>query len=698
MKRFLLLKLIGMCIGLSILSDAYATTSTANKSTLISGFNDGTHSTSWTASHVTFRLSGTDNAIYTALLGSYFYLSNGRRGATLLSNKNEGKTYTFSWQVEYGYDIEITNVTLNVDRASGAGSYITVGDGTRTGDLFASFSSFNISTGSHTYTTNETIPIVFEQALSWSTVAVNSITVTYNLIPLFIYDGSGDGSAGDTEHLRWDKADNWLHNNVPTINDEVYIRHDVIVEGEVAAKKMTIEGDNHVTIMPEGKLKIGTGGIVNATTENLKLAAATTGANRGKTGSLLISPSYTGSLPNATVEMYSVAYFDMNADDRNNVASWQYVGSPMAAGTPAKTIFSSSWCYNWDEAAGEWKNNRRTLTLQPFVGYATSQYTNSDGLLVSHVGQLASNGNVALPLTYSASSPEAGINVLANSYTAPIDITKFEASDFSAGVDATIYLFNTGSKNDVADSESDAGQYVAVPINFAGKTIGGVAYPAVIPSMQGFYVKTDQAGTLMLNYERLVWNAAHSNTSLRAPQQIHEEDKATLCVSLSADGWSDRLYLIESEENEPAFENGYDAHKMMSGNLNIFAIEGSDSLAVDATNAMIGTRIGVRTGYETAYTLVFSHLNHADELVLVDAEAMQTIDINEGTQYTFFSKPNSVLAHRFSIVERQSPAVLTDLDNTSTGESKVKKFIKNNQLYILHNGALYTIMGTVVQQ
>lgn len=697
MKRFLLLKLICVCIGLSILSDAYATTSTANKSTLISGFNDGTHSTSWTASHVTFKLSGTDNAIYTdkPLFTTYFYLSNGRRYGII--PLNEGETFTLSWQVDGGYDIEITNVTLNVDRASGAGSYITVGDGPRTGDLFIG-TTFNLSTGSHTYTTNETIAILFEKAVSWSTVAVNSITVTYTLIPLFIYDGSGDGADGDTEHLRWDKADNWLHNVVPTINDDVYIRHDVNVVGEAVAKKMTIEGTNHVTIMPEGDLKIGTGGITNATTDNLKLAAATTGANRGKTGMLRIDPAYTGSLPNATAEMYSVAYFDMMADDRNNVASWQYVGSPMAAGVAAKTIFSSSWCYNWDEAAGEWKNNRRTLTLQPFVGYATSQYTNSDGLLVSHVGQLASNGNVALPLTYSASSPEAGINVLANSYTAPIDITKFEASDFSTGVDATIYLFNTGSKNDVADSESDAGQYVAVPINYAGKTIGGVAYPAVIPSMQGFYVKTDQAGTLTLNYERLVWNAAHSNTSLRAPQQLHEEDKATLCVSLSADGWSDRLYLIESEENETAFENGFDAHKMMSGNLNIFAIEGSDSLAVDATNAMIGTRIGVRTGYETAYTFVFSHVNLADELVLVDAEAMQTIDINEGTQYTFFAEPNSVLAHRFSIMERQSPAVLTNLDNTSTGESKVKKFIKNNQLYILHNGALYTIMGTVVQQ
>lgn len=691
-----ILKILILFFGLSLLSEAYALTSIADKNTLISGFNSSSHSTSWNAGLVQFVLSSPDNAMYEKFLN--FYLSNGSNG---LIPHNEGRTYTFSWKVDNSYDIEISNVTINVDRATGANSFITVGDGPRTGDLFATLSSVDLSTGSHIYTTSESISIVFEKATTWSTVAVNSITVTYTLIPKFIFDGSGDGSEGDSEHLRWGKADNWLHNIVPTINDKVYIRHNVVIENVAFAKQMIIEGTNYVTITPNGDLKIGTGGISNATTENLKLAAETTGVHKGKTGCLRIDPAYTGALPNATVELYSIAFFDMNADDRNNVASWQYVGSPMSAGTAAKSVFPSSWCYNWDEATGAWKNNRKNLTLQPFVGYATSQYTDPDGLLISHQGQLASNGDKVLSLTYSASSAEPGVNVFANSYTAPIDITKMQVYDFSTGVEATIHLFNTGSKNDVEAREGQetdihaVGQYISIPVGLAKDLVENHGYPGVIPPMQGFYVTTTQAGTVTLDYQRIVWEATYSNTHLHAPKREQEESKGSLCVSLSADGWSDKLYLLESEDYSATFENGFDAHKMMSGNLNIYSIEGTDSLAVDATNSLVGTRIGVRTSEETSYTIVFNRVNSEQELALLDQETSETIDITEGTHYSFFAEPNSVLSNRFRIIAR-TKAITTDLDKVE-GDSKVHKFIKDNQLYILKNGVLYNVMGTIVQ-
>ena len=686
-----LLKILILFFGLIFLSEAYALTSTANSATLCDGFNDDTHSTSWTGSHVTFTLSSPDNAMYK--VGSVFYLSNGRNG---FIPYNEGKTYTFFWQVDYGYDIQISNVTITVIKASGAQSYITVGDGPRNGDLHW-VAVANLSTGSHVYTTNESIPIVFEKAFSWSTVNVTSITVTYTLIPLFIYDGSGDGADGDTEHLRWSKADNWLHNVVPTIDNDVFIRHDVVITDEATAKSVTMENPNKLTVAPTGQLTVGTGGVINATTENFTLQAGTSGADKGKTGSLRIDPAYTGAMPSATVEMYSIAYFNMGSDniaERNNAGSYQYVGSPMKGGASAKSVFEKSWCYNWDEAAGEWKNNRKTLTLQPFEGYATSQYTNPDGLLVTHKGQLASNGNTVLSLSYNGTSTEGGFNALANSYTAPIDITEMATSDFDHA-EATIYLFNTGSKNDSADLSTEAGQYISIPVGLASY----LGYPTVIPSMQGFFVKASTPGvpgSLTLNYDRMVWNTTCDNMALRAPQREIEDDKRTLCVSLSADGWADRLYLIESEEFSPGFENGYDAHKMMSGNLNIYSIEGTDSLAVDATNSLIGARIGVRTGDEVAYTLVFSHVSSEEELALLDEETSEMIEISEGTEYTFLAEPNSVLDQRFRIIARAT-AVTTDLDEVGE-ESKAHKFIRGNQLYILKNGVLYNVMGTIVQK
>ncbi len=534
----------------------------------------------------------------------------------------------------------------------------------------------------------------------------NFITVAYVDVvrAQYIYDGSGDGE-GDAENIQWGKPDNWQANQTPDIYGEVFIRHDVTITGTVEAYSVTIEDKSpgelsNVTIAPTGSLKVGAGGIKNASITNFMLQAGTSGEEIGQTGALLIDPSSTEPMPNATVEMFSVAYFDMNeGKPDNNAGAYQYVGSPMKEdNVKARDIFTNSWIYNWDEASGEWKNNRRNLILKPFEGYCTSQYSNELGLKIEHKGQLASNANVDLQLSCNGSSAELrGINVFANSYAAPIDITKFELTDFSDGVEATIYLFNTGSKNDIEAREGQAvnvkakGQFLSIPV----KAIPS-GYPTVIPAMQGFYVKTTKDhSTVTLNYERLVWNAVSKNTPLHA-KRVWEEKNGALCIAVEADGWKDQVFLLESEGYDAAFENGYDAHKLMSGNLNIFALEGEDALAVDATNSIAGTKIAVRTGAETAYTLTFGALSGEAEWSLYDAETKETVDIEEGSQYTFFAEPNTVLADRFQIQERNDmPAITTDLESVGN-DAKAHKFIKDGRLFIIKNGLMYNAMGIAV--
>lgn len=690
--RHILMLLLGVwAIPLS------ASTSTINQSTLVSSFNETNHSVSWDAEDhkVTFTLAGTNKAIYSTL--GNLYMASGPVG---LVPQNTGATFTLSWSVDADYNLAVSKVTINVNKASGIGSYITVGDGSRTGDVHWMFTA-NLSSGSKVYTTFESVPVVFEKAGTWSTVAVNYITITYTLTPKFIFKGNGAGGA--SEQVKWGKADNWLPGTLPSLSDDVFIRHDVVVSGTGEAKSVTIESPNKVTVAPTGTLKVGDGGVKNASVDNFKLEAAQTGTNKGQTGVLLIDPAC-ATMPNATAEMYSKAYFDMNVDasERNNAGAYQYVGSPLVAGTVAKTIFTNSWIYNWDEPSGEWKNNRKTLTLKPFEGYATSQYMDPAGLLIEHKGQLASNGNQTINLFYTATSAERGINVLANSYTAPIDITQFVDGDFSAGVDATIYLFNTGSKNDVKEhpelNGNLAGQFIAIPIHQAGTMVGTFQLPYVIPAMQGFYVKTNTNGsTLTLNYKRLVWEASHSNVPLRA-KRADEPKKGSLCVAIEADGWKDQVFLLESEEYDAAFENGYDAHKLMQGNLNIFTIEGEDALAVDATNRIAGTKIGVRTGAETAYTLTFGALSGEAEWSLFDAETKETIDIEEGMQYTFFAEPNSEIKDRFYITERNdAPAITTNLEEVNTG-AESRKLIKDGRLFVIKNGMIYDMLGVVVSR
>ncbi|MBO5618883.1 MAG: hypothetical protein J5902_02745 [Paludibacteraceae bacterium] len=527
----------------------------------------------------------------------------------------------------------------------------------------------------------------------------------------FIFDGSGDG-AGDTDHVKWCKNDNWDENLVPVLDDEVVIEHNVVIVQQVAAYSVEIKEGVSLTIAPTGGLTVGAGGITGATKDNLILKAGTSGETKGQTGYLRISPEYTGPMPEATVELFSIGYCDYELGLKNP-AAWQYIGYPMAdAGIKAKSIFYG-WIYEWNEATGEWKNNRKNLLLNPFTGYAVTQDYTPEGDMYVFGGQFVPNKNKVLNLQYTPESAEPGYNVFANSYSAPIDITLIEETDFSEGVEASIHLFNTGSRSDAearagqAVDLKAAGQYISIPVKKVKALARDFDYPTIIPAMQGFYVNTNKAGTLTLDYEKLVWNAnyaTHSNTPLRAPKYDgdadEEETSGALCVTVATEKWSDNLYILESAENIKAFENGHDAHKMMNGALNVFAVEGADNLSVDATDNMSGTYIGVRTGDTTAYTLRFSHLRSERNLALRDHVADLTIDIDNDTEYMFFAEPNSMVTDRFEIVSRdedEQSGVATALDNAENS-IKVQKFVKNNQLYVLKNGVLYNAQGIVVEK
>ena len=541
-------------------------------------------------------------------------------------------------------------------------------------------------------------------------LAYENVTLTHFKRKEFIFEGKDDNNP--TTPTQWTEQYNWNRDAEPNKYHVAIIKSNVVIDTEVSVHSMIIDTtfnpDVKVTIAPNGGLTVGAGGVKGATTDNFIIKAdSTEGETEGQTGYIRISPYTEQPMPSATMEMYSKAYFDMTADDRNNVGSWQYVGSPMAeAGTLARSIYKSSWIYNWNEKTAEWENNRKTLVLQPFEGYCTSQYKYPEGMLITNTGQLASNGNVELNLTYTGDADTLRCNVFANSYAAPIDITQFLASDFSEGVEATINLFNTGSKNNIADqvgkTDLDAsGQYIAIPVATAAELVVNHNYPAIIPAMQGFFVNTTKPGTFKLNYERLVWNAdytKHANAPLRSKER--STTTGALCVSIEADGWRDNLYLLESEDYDANYQNGYDARKMMNGELNIFAVEEEDTyLAVDATHSLVNTRVGVRTGAETAYTFTFANLRTQEPIALMDNETEQIIPIAEGTTYTFFATPNTMITNRFVIVanEDNDEGVATDIQNTKI-ETKLHKFIKDNQLFILKDGIMYNAQGQLVSK
>ncbi len=544
----------------------------------------------------------------------------------------------------------------------------------------------------------QSFPVVFtpSENASYYTNFVTNATVN---VLAYIFTGEGDD---DDQANIWTKDDNWNVGNTPTIENVVIIRHNVIIEDEVSAYSVEIEDGYTLTIAPTGGLSIGAGGISGATIDNFVIKASTAGQN----GYVRVSPEFDGEMPNATVEYYCTSYYDQTKSG-DNAATYQCVGAPItASGVRARDVYpAGTYVYTWNEATEGWVASRAKLTFKPFQGFETSQKLNAEGWKAEYEGQLVSGKElVTLDLDYTEGK---GYNLLANSFAAPIAIENFDDDDF-VNVDQTIYILNAGTRGDSKANAGDydaPGKWVGVPIKTASELVAD-GYPCLIPTMQGFWIHaTDESPKLKLDYSRLVWGVNYSgiraNKPLRSPKRTNnnEESPVTgrLKINISTETDNDFVYLLESERYSANYENGYDARKISSGSVDVFTVADGEELGVDATNSIIGTRVGVRTGEETAYTLEFSHLTSENGLALYDRETEQTIDINEGTQYTFFAESNAMITERFEIVARaDAPAITTGVDNVENG-AKVHKFIKDNQLFILKNGVLYNATGAVVR-
>lgn len=508
----------------------------------------------------------------------------------------------------------------------------------------------------------------------------------------------------------WGEVRNWTEGNKPTENDNVTVTGNLVIDEEIEVYSLDISGEGTVTIDPTGGLTVGAGGITGATVDNLKLAAGTEGVTKGQTGYLRVSPEYAGAMPSASVEMYSTAYHNKNAASGSK-SRYQCVGVPIAdEGVAATSVYGAgTWIYTWSESSESWTSCRGSMRFEAFKGFETTQKTSAPGRKFTYSGHLVS-GRVNKTIDLDFTAAEKGYNLLANSYAAPISISAFRASDF-INANQEIYILNAGTQ---AESNANAGgfdapgKWVTIPIKTAD-SLAAEGLPTIIPSMQGFWVKAkNEDAQLTLDYSRLVWGVNYSGVNAPKPLRAlrrsaaAEEEEATitgkLVIGIYSEEDGDRLYMLESGSFDTSYENGYDGYKISSDGVDVFAIEGdNEQLAVDATNSIIGTRVGVRTGEETAYTMTFNYVNCEKDFMLWDIEAEERVEIREGGMYTFFAEPNSEITGRFIIVEAEAPEIATGVEDVQ-GDAKVHKFIKDDKLFILKNGVLYDATGMRVRQ
>ena len=506
-----------------------------------------------------------------------------------------------------------------------------------------------------------------------------------------------------TEDEDWNNTNNWNICRLPYEHEAVTIQASTVLTEAISIAGITFAmGENgnlgSIHITSTGGLSVGAQGITGAATDgsSITIDNLQTGA-----GFLRISPEYTGTMPKTTVRYQTKSTLDTGA---NQDATWQYIGAPGA--NCQFTVDYITWLYQWSEPQN-WINKTGILTLEPFAGYAITQYGKPTYELIAE----PINQNQTIQLTKTESGMN-GNNLFANSFMAPIDAKNFTPEDFTGDLEKTFYIFNSGSWNNwnkynTEDSKGSngndtPGQYCAVPA-FSSSYMD-VAEITTLPPMQGIYVIANADGAkIRLNYDKHVWKAG-TNTNIttdmhepmRTPQRIQAQEQMQrssfrrIRLQLnSANSGADRLYIIQSDETTPNYDNGYDApNQTVNGLTNIYTTESFGKMEVSCSNHIDSMYIGFQAGSDTQYTLSFSSLI-GDMLYLEDLEQDTVVAMQQDMPYTFTATALSINDHRFRLLlspkgGNNSPTDTEDINNVSI-------WMDNNVLHITGTPANSTL-------
>ncbi|MFZ4726358.1 MAG: beta strand repeat-containing protein, partial [Paludibacter sp.] len=173
----------------------------------------------------------------------------------------------------------------------------------------------------------------------------------------------------------------------------------------------------------------------------------------------------------ATVEMYTkgAALTYNPSTNRYSNYKWQFFGIPLDSVVLDPTFYGS-FVRKWVESGTTIANHWISFTHKAFAfkGYEITQVSPK---IVYFEGNLVNSDYSSGQLPYTSSALYPGQNILANPYTAAIDIRQLS---FGAQTEWTVYLYNTGSYSEWLSSGGEStpgtspGQYTAIPKNTAG--------------------------------------------------------------------------------------------------------------------------------------------------------------------------------------------------------------------------------------
>ena len=524
-------------------------------------------------------------------------------------------------------------------------------------------------------------------------LAVDSIyqIIIQGIPPTFV------GNTAEGADSLWTTSTNWVNEVMPTDDRPANIVAPVQINTEINVQGVRVAESGSIHITSTGGLTVGEGGIQTVTTDGSTIVIDNLHSGAGF---FRISPDCEDELPRITMRYQTKSTLDSGA---NKDATWQYIGAP---GEDASVhVDYNTWLYRLDESQADWvlMPQHNNHTLSPFQGYALTQY----GQPTYEWNAQMINRNCTIPLTYHFDGRK-GQNLIANSYTAPIDVTQMIPKDFQMidgqseyyDITQTLYLYNSGSWNawHTQDSlgtgiSSDGnnttpGQYYAIPVSAVAE--GYIPEKPTIAPMQGIYLRVrakktggdTHVGNIIFDYNRIVMDTDHDmHRPMRAPQTTDQNTSDDLfrrvrIVANSSNSGSDRLYIIQAHNTTRNYDNGYDApNQATQGIVNIYTYESGGKMEVSCANNIDSTYIGFMAGEDRTYTLHFNTIV-GETLCLQDLTNGEKINIVEGGTYTFEAEPQSTNNQRFLLLAPQG--IKSDIDEIDS----VNIWYSNRTLYI----------------
>lgn len=496
------------------------------------------------------------------------------------------------------------------------------------------------------------------------------------------------------------------HNSILIMNgthqqviDSISIKQIVInnPDGVALSANTQINVSDTIVIEQNAFLRIGSGRFVNA--NQIKNKNGTSGiylygsSATTATGTLVFLNEPNNPVE-GTVDMYSMAFKDDNAPEGHKY-KWQFFGIPIRSVRAEPTFFRSYIRSYIPNASGatSWLTLNNASILHSFNGY---QITQDIPKTISFQGVLE-NRNFSRELDYISDRRYPGQHIIANSFTAAIDIREI---NFQSQLDAAVHIYNTGSLLDWQNQTGDdwmPGQYVAAPQHLAG--VGGI--PLMIPSMQGFMVRTIESPTANTVIS-IPYSAVMKNTDRqRVPGKTqHNDDISYSILDVRGDkGW-DRVWLFTIDNCTDGFDRGWDGIKIGAGNsaTQLYAQTQGGNLQVNATNNIDGTTLVFNAGQGKDFTIRAIHNKTSlkyEAIFLHDLVNDQHTDISvSGTEYRFTARGNEPV-NRFRVV-----AIKKDAENSH--DELVKIFIQDGKIFITnHSGQkgqiwLYNVNGKII--